>query len=87
MRVCELMRKITVGSLSIRLWIAADEDQLYEEGEILADELAMLAATMADDEMLPLILAAKLADTLRGLNAVEVLDEHGDGALVYPDWP
>jgi hypothetical protein len=33
------------------------------------------------------VLAEKLANTLRNLNAVEVLDANGNGGLVYPDWP
>jgi hypothetical protein len=47
----------------------------------------MCASALADDEDAPLLLAEKLANTLRGLNAVEVLDESGNGGLVYPEWP
>jgi hypothetical protein len=47
----------------------------------------MCASTIADAEDEPMLLAEKLANTLRGLNAVEVLDESGNGGLVYPEWP
>jgi hypothetical protein len=86
MRVYELMRRVSVGSLTIRLWIDADEG-LCEQCEELADELALCAATLADEEDEPMVLAEKLANTLRNLNAVEVLDGNGNGGLVYPDWP
>ena len=85
MRVYELMRKVTAGPLTIRLWI--DAEGLCEECEERADELALCASTLADEDDAPMMLAEKLANTLNGLNAVEVLDESGSGGLVYPDWP
>lgn len=81
MRAYELMRKVSVGPLTIRLWIDADEG-LCECCEELADELALCAATLADEEDEPLVLAEKLANTLNGLNAVEVLDDNGNGGVV-----
>jgi hypothetical protein len=86
MRIYEMMRRVVVGRLTIRLWIAAD-DGPCEYCEETADEIAMCASALADDEDAPLLLAEKLANTLRGLNAVEVLDESGNGGLVYPEWP
>jgi hypothetical protein len=86
MRVYELMRRVSVGPLTIRLWIEAD-DGLCEHCEEHADELALCAATLADEEDDPMVLAEKLANTLNGLNAVEVVDASGSGGLVYPDWP
>jgi len=86
MRVYELMRKVTVGPLTIRLWIDAD-DGACEMCEENADEIAMCASALADAEDDSMILAEKIANTLRGINAVEVLDESGNGGLVYPEWP
>jgi hypothetical protein len=86
MRVYELMRRVVVGPLTIRLWINAD-DEPCEYCEETADELAMCASTIADEEDDPMLLAEKLANTLQGLNAVEVLDDSGNGGLVYPEWP
>jgi hypothetical protein len=82
MRSYELMRKVTVGPLTIRLWVAADEG-LCEMCEENADELAMCASTLADEEDEPLVLAEKIANTLR-VKAVEVIDEAGNGGLVRP---
>lgn len=84
MRVYEIMRKVSVGPLTIRLWIDADP---CDECEERADELALCAAALADEEDEPMTLANKLANTLLGLNAVEVVDDKGNGGLVYPDWP
>ena len=80
----ELMRKVTAGPLTIRLWIDADEG-LCEECEERADELALCASTLADEDDAPMLLAEKLANTLRGITKVEVEDETGNGGLVYPD--
>lgn len=80
MRVYELTRRVTVGPLTIRLWIDADEG-LCEMCEENADELAMCAVTLADEEDEPLVLAEKLVNTLR-IKAVEVTDEAGNGGLV-----
>lgn len=81
MRAYELMRKVSVGSLTIRLWIDADP---CEECEERADEIAMCAATLADEDDQPIVLANKLANTLLGLNVIEVVDDKGNGGLVYP---
>lgn len=85
MRVYELMRKVAAGPLTIRLWIDADEE-LCEECEERADELALCAATLADEDDHPLLLAEKLTNTLRGLNAVEITDEAGDGVLIRSEF-
>jgi len=79
-----LIRRITVGSLSIRLWIDADDNEPCAECEERADELALCASTLADEDDDAMMLADKLARTLR-LAAVEVLDDSGNGGLVYPD--
>lgn len=83
MRVYELMRKVSVGPLTIRLWIDAD-DGPCECCEENADEVAMCASALADEEDDPLVLAEKLANVLRGINAVEVVDEAGNGGTVRP---
>ena len=56
MRVYELMRRVSVGPLTIRMWIDA-EDGPCECCEETADELALCAATLADEEDEPLMLA------------------------------
>jgi hypothetical protein len=43
--------------------------------------LALCASTLADEDDLPLILANKLITLLNGINAVEITDENGNGAV------
>jgi hypothetical protein len=83
MRVYELTRSVVVGPLRIRLWIDGDGGPC-EHCEELADELALCATTIADEEDEPLILAEKLANVLNNITAVEVTDEQGNGAKVTP---
>jgi hypothetical protein len=81
MRVYELTRSVVVGPLRIRLWIDGDEGPC-EHCEEMADELALCASTLADEEDDPLVLAEKLANVLNNLTAVEVVDANGNGARV-----
>lgn len=83
MRVYELTRRVVVGPLTIRLWIDGD-DGPCEHCEEMADELALCASTLADEEDDPILLAEKLANVLNNLTAVEVMDEQGNGAKVTP---
>jgi hypothetical protein len=86
MSAYELLRRVSVGPLTIRLWIDAD-DAPCEFCEETADEVAMCASALADEEDEPIVLAEKLANTLRGLVKVEVVDAAGNGGLVYPEHP
>jgi hypothetical protein len=83
MRVYELTRSVVVGPLRIRLWIDGDGGPC-EHCDELADELALCASTLADEEDDPLVLAEKLANVLNNLTAVEVVDIDGNGAKVTP---
>lgn len=81
MRVYNLTRRVSVGTLTIRLWIEASEGtcELCEEA---ADETALCAATLADEDDDPIVLADKLMSRLSGLTAVEVTNEQGNGGHV-----
>lgn len=83
MRCCELMRRVSAGPLTIRLWVVSQEE-FHEDAEDAADELAMCAATLADEDDEAVFLAYKLSSRLAGIAAVEVLDEHGNGCIVRP---
>lgn len=74
------MRRVTAGSLTIRLWIDASDGpcELCDE---LADEVSMCAATLANEDDDPLTLAEKIVNTLR-VKAAEVVDATGDGGIV-----
>lgn len=81
MRVYNLTRRVSAGPLTIRLWIAANEGtcELCEEA---ADELALCAATLADEDDDPMILADKLMSRLSGITKVEVVNDEGNGGSV-----
>lgn len=82
MNCCEMIRRVVEGTLTIRLWVAGQCDEGMEECEERADELALCASTLADADDHPAALACKLILRLRGVTAVEVIDEHGDGCFV-----
>jgi hypothetical protein len=49
--------------------------------EEAADDLAMCAAAMADEEELPTTLVERLSNALN-VRAVEVVDDQGNGSLI-----
>lgn len=87
MRCYELIRSVKVGLLSIRLWIEAS-DGPCEVCEETADNLALCATTLADEDDDPMILAEKVMNTLSGVTRVEVTDErtgHGGAVSIASD--
>lgn len=85
-RVYEYMRRVSTESLTIRLWIAANEDQLQGD-EAKADEIASLVHAMCEEVDDPMEACYKVVDVFQCINAVEAIDDDGDGALIYPEWP
>lgn len=83
MRTYELLRTVSVGQLTIRLWLDAN-DGPCDQCQQSADEIAMCAATLADAEDEPLALAERLANTLNAIVRVEVQDDEGNGGAVCP---
>lgn len=81
MRVYNLTRRVIVGTLTIRLWIEAN-DGTCELCEEAADEVALCASALADEEDDPMILADKLMNRLAGVTAVEVTDDQGNGGHI-----
>lgn len=81
MRSYAIIRSIQVGQLSIRLWIEAS-DGPCDVCEETADNLALCATTLADEDDDPMILAEKLMNTLSGLVRVEVITNSGHGGAV-----
>ena len=81
MRVCELIRTVAVGDMSIRLSIEADGfpcDQCQEH----ADEVALLVSTLADEDDDPMILAEKIDTMFATVSQVTVIDGQGNGGTV-----
>lgn len=79
-------RSVSVGTKSIKLWIPTETDECCCGGDQDADETAMLAATLADEDDDVHVLAFKLVRQLRQVNAAEVTcQETGDGAIFRDD--
>lgn len=83
MNVCEIMRRVSVGGITIRLWIRTSENLPCGECEERADEIALCASTLADDDDNTTDLAYRLARTLTGLGAIEVVDTDGNGVVLH----
>lgn len=81
--VVESMTRIKLPPLTVRVWRAEPElASGYDNLDL--HELAWKA--FMDCHGNPAPIAAVLAEAPR-VNAVEVVDERGDGCVVYKDWP
>lgn len=82
-------RKISAGQKTIKIWVPAENVSCPEDCEHVADEQAMLASTLADQDDDCWYLAHKLVMQLGCVQRVEVVDnETGDGAefqAIYTD--
>jgi hypothetical protein len=88
MNCSEGIRTIQNGPLTIRLFFAADEQCCSHIQEDNADSVSAAVSVMViDDDDLPIDVAERIAGLFRGLTAIEVYDEDGDGArLSDPDY-
>jgi len=85
MPVCEIERRVLAGPLTIKLRIDADFGPC-EHCQEHADEVAMLVATLADDDDDAVVLAHKIAGMFSTLASVSVSNEHsGNGCTVRND--
>lgn len=87
MAACEIIRQVLAGPYRVRFRVAADTD-FPEDEESRADALVELVGTIAADveatDTDPVAVASRIASLLAGITEVEVIDDHGVGAVVYP---
>jgi hypothetical protein len=76
-RQYESMTKIVKNNLTVRVWRTEQEFTTGNNSDIKA---AIVLAN-ADLESI-----SEILDTFPNVAAYEILDEEGNGALVYPDW-
>ena len=76
-------RSISVGHKSIKIWVPTSPDTCEGDLDLLADEQAMLAATLSDEDDDCWFLAYKLVQQLSLVSAAEVTDNEGNGAIVH----
>lgn len=79
MKVYEHMRRVQVGPFAVRLWIRGWEPEMSEL--ILGKAVEAVGGCDRAET------ACERAGRIEGVNAVEVLDGSGNGALLYPEWP
>jgi len=81
-RIYESMTRIQHYQFTVRVWCRETEfnwrDKSGPRSEIV-EALEHLPAS-------PLLIAETL-DAFSEVSAYEILDENGNGAIVYPDWP
>ena len=80
MRIDEMMTKVQCGRYAIRTWTQVPS---FRFGPDLDVELAL--RRLGDAPERRVIIAA--LDAVPNMNAYEILDADGNGALVYPEWP
>ena len=92
-RVREKMKRFIVGEWEVRLWLDANVGRDFEALRAAAEGCAISLEETLDDPLSECgyaqatgRLAAAIADSVQGINAVEVLVD-GEGDLVYPSWP
>ena len=84
-RVIEAMTRVEWGDgRVVRVWsdLNARSASLHVEHE----EVEKMVRRLSDDSVSAKHLAEKIAD-VPGVNAVEVLEAHGCGVVIYPEWP
>ena len=86
-RITEMMTKVRVGFYTVRVWTIAGDDDCGPDNRVL-DALQDLvkAKPSAAPVMWHEISTAVDALGPDVVAAYEVLDDAGDGAVVYPDW-
>lgn len=86
-RVYESMTRARVGPFTVRVW-KNENDFVFGPNRVVKRELGFLH--QRSDRYLVVQLPEQIKqilETIPGVNAYEILDAQGDGALVYPDWP
>ena len=78
-RVTETMTRLTVGPWMVRVWRQTPRMELGPDQEVQQVLWNLINPAPAD--------IADALDQLSGMNAYEILNADGNGALVYPNWP
>ena len=82
-RVCERMIKYTGRYLTTRVWVTADQNFEVDTSQ-LQTMLSNFHDTSATTTNMSMVISE--IEKLDNIAAAEVLDSHGNGILLYPDW-
>ena len=80
MRIDEMMTKVRCGRYTIRTWTQVPSFRFGPDADV------QVALRLLGDNPERRAITTAL-DAVPNMNAYELLDEDGNGALVYPDWP
>lgn len=94
-RIYEAMRRTSISSMGgttvLRLWIRIPEMLVGSDAAVALAAGAQQEASLIVRGMVgtnhPSLIVKRIADEVDGINAVELLDGHGNGFLAYNDWP
>ena len=82
-RVCEQMVKVVADNMVFRVWVTADQDFNVDTRPVKF-LLNTFKLSQATHENMRSILCE--IEKLDNIAAAEVLDNNGNGMLLYPDW-
>ena len=83
-RVYESMTRVRHYDCTVRVWAKETDFHFGPRAEV---ELAVVQVPRLFDFVLQAEAIAEALDRLPDISAYEILDERGNGAVVYPDWP
>jgi len=82
-RVCEQMVRFVADNLTIRVWITANQN-FDVDTKPLRDLISTFKLTQSTQSNMRMIICE--IEKLDNIAAAEVLDQNGNGLLLYPDW-
>lgn len=82
-RVYESMTRVRHSGCTVRVW-ATEAGMRY--GPRADIEYAIVTTPQIDDVMAQANAIAQALEPFEEISAYEILDERGNGAIVYPDW-
>ena len=86
-RIYESMTRVRHYDCVVRVWVTETAIQFGPRSDVERAIVALTNPGHPDGGSLALSLAiAGVLDTFPNVSAYEILDERGNGAIVYPDW-
>lgn len=83
MRYFKIIRRVSVGTLSISLCFERSADVPCDHMTAHADTVVDAVRNMVDEDDEPSITAARICETFQHLSSVRVLTEDGEGGIAY----
>lgn len=81
-RIYETMTKVRTAKWTFRIW---REEPAFKMGP--DQEVVRIVELVAVQYQNPELVVKAIEKSLPKINDIEILNNEGDGACVYPDWP